>query len=161
MTQARSFSCNAPLWNRFPRQEILVATVKKQLLHGQNRSGRRKKSFKMTGVAIHRRRRNTIEDGRQNRCAVTTNHLFWPNERRKRGFLLSIRLPIRRFPAGKCNALNREGGGGGRPRAAAQSAITDKLSRNFILNASPALSLLWKKCAAPWRQNCCADQGIL
>ena len=68
--------------------------------------------------------RNTTENGRKTRPLVTTSHLFWPNKRRKSAFLLPIRLPNPNFLDGKCNAPDRAGGGGGQPRAAAQSAIS-------------------------------------
>jgi hypothetical protein len=112
MTRARSFSCNAALWNRFPRREILVATFKNNFFHGQNRSGRRKNSSNMTGARILRRRRNSIEDGRQNRCAVTTSHLFRPNEPRTRRFLLPIWRPNPDFLGGKYSERAKRGGGG-------------------------------------------------
>jgi hypothetical protein len=122
MTRTRSFSCNAPLWNRRSSGANFSSNVKKQLVPCQNRSGRRKKSSNVTGAGILRGQRNSIEDGRQNRCAVTTNHLLFQHSPWAAGALLPISQPNLAF----LGQREKQGGpgGGGQQRATAERAVS-------------------------------------
>jgi hypothetical protein len=86
--------------------------------------------------------RNTTGIDAEIASSVTTRHMFWSNERRKRGFLLPIRLPNPSLLASKRNRVGREGGGGGQAVEPSGSAMTDKLPRNFLLKGSPAPFML-------------------
>ena len=81
---------------------------------------------------------------------VTTNHLFSPNERRKSGFLLPIRLPNSSFLASKGNGRGQEGGGGGQRAAAAENAVSIRSHGIFVLKRVPCPIpiALKKKCPA-------------
>jgi hypothetical protein len=56
--------------------------------------------------------RNATENRRQMDALVMTDHLFWPNERRKTAFWLPIWLPNPTLLRSKANGLCRRRGGG-------------------------------------------------
>jgi hypothetical protein len=86
-------------------------------------------------------RRNRCE----NRGAVTTRHLLWPNEQRKPDFLLPIWLPNSIFRAANHGRPGPEGGGGGLQHAGAKSAVSDRLAQKFRPKGTPPPSWLLKK----------------
>jgi hypothetical protein len=63
---------------------------------------------------------------------VTTSHLFWPNEQRKRAPLLPIWLPNTSFLAANCVRPGPEGGGGGRAIDPPESSASIIPHRNFV-----------------------------
>src|SRR5947199_6339165 len=63
---------------------------------------------------------------------LTTNHLFWPNERRKAASSLPFWLPNPTLPAAKCNPSKPRGGGGGSAGRIRHGTSTEQLARNFI-----------------------------
>jgi hypothetical protein len=72
---------------------------------------------------------------RRNGRTMTTNQLFWPNERRRTAFPLPIRLPNPSFLASKRNGRARRGGGG-QPDAADQTAVSIVWRRKFTAKGS-------------------------
>ena len=107
--------------NTRPRDLFLTACL--------NRSTQ-EKSFPNTGDACWR---SNIEIDVEIGALVTTRHVFWPNERRKPGFPLPIRLPNPSFLASKRNGLGWEGGGGVSQRAAGKRPRPESADGIFVL----------------------------
>jgi hypothetical protein len=100
----------------FSRVQTLIAP--------RNPSGRRKSFSNMGGTRFLSCGENTTGNGRKIDAFVMTDHLFWPNESRKRALLLPIWLPNPTFLRSKHNGLCRTGAGGvgqARPRNCARS----------------------------------------
>jgi hypothetical protein len=114
-----------------------------------DRFARRKNSSNTGGTrSLPTLRNNTATDG-----SVTTSHLLLLNPPGKTVALLPIWLRNSDVLGPRYDQKAERGAGGSAARSQKDASI-HKLTRNFILKASPALSLLWKKCAAPWGQNC-------
>ena len=62
---------------------------------------------------------------------LTTSHMFWPDEPRKPGFLLPIRLPNPSFLASKRNGRGQEGGRGVSRGGGAESPVSISFHGNF------------------------------
>ena len=73
---------------------------------------------------------------------MTTSHVFQPNERRNTVLSLRFWLPNCDFLSER---LDRTPGRGGSPTHALESALTEKLTRNFLPNGSPAVHGGFKK----------------
>jgi hypothetical protein len=96
--------------------------------------------------------RNTTENRRKMDALVMTDHVFWPNESRKRALLLPIWLPNSTFLRSKHNGLCRTGAGGvgqAQPRNCARSITPYRI---LFLIGLPALFAL-KKSASRQRRN--------
>jgi hypothetical protein len=94
----------------------------------------------------------------QDGSSVTTNHLFWPNQRRRAASLLPIWIRNSDVSRPRVRPESREGGGGGPARRIQQEASIHKLARNFMRNRSPTpLALLSKKTSVANAAQCRAD----
>jgi hypothetical protein len=69
------------------------------------------------------RQGNTARNNRAIGVQVTTRHLFWPNEKRRRGFPLPSRLPNANVLAANCDGPCQEGAGGSDHRSAEKCCI--------------------------------------
>jgi hypothetical protein len=79
-------------------------------------------------------------NNREIRVLLTTSHVFWPNERRKRAFSLPISRPIFNALGGKCKRESQRGAGGVRHGRPGKSARSITSHGNFHANGSPTLS---------------------
>ena len=111
------------------------------------------KSFPNTGDACWR---SNIEIGVEAGSSVTTNHMFWPNERRKRDFLLPIRLPNPSFLESKFDQGARGPGGVNRmqwpkvPNRKAHSEIYSKWTRQEMAERPTWKRQIRKKVQVPY-----------
>jgi hypothetical protein len=93
--------------------------------------------------------RNTTAVGSENGSAVTTRHLFRPNQRRKAASLLPIWLRNSDVVGRRSDREAERGGRRGSPARSRQDALIHKLTWNFIANGSLPCSAASKKNAGP------------
>jgi hypothetical protein len=77
-------------------------------------------------------------NNREIRALVTTNHVFWPNERRRISSLLPNSQPKSTFLSRKCTE-RAEGGGGVSQTQVAESSVSISSHRNFVPNGTLSL----------------------
>jgi hypothetical protein len=137
-------------WDRFARWRNPITALRKKCSDSNNRAfaevlllitsrnpfGRRKNPSNTGHAWFLQKRRNRRENG----CTVTTSHVFWPNERRKRAFSLPISRPIFNALGGKCKRESQRGAGGVRHGRPGKSARSITSHGNFHANGSPTLS---------------------
>jgi hypothetical protein len=115
----------------------------------QNPFSQRKNSFNEGDTRLLPTPRNNGEIDQKIDGLVTSNHMFWPNERKKRAFLLPSRLPNPSFLASKGNGRGQEGAGGSVGCSCRKCRI-DMLTRNFCpkKRSQPDSYCSQKKCRA-------------
>ena len=134
-TYAASRSRTALLRNPLPPHKKEQRNTFPALTVGWYRSARRKTSPKTSPIRLLSGRINPIGIRPQNGRAVTTSHLFWPNQRRRTGSLLPIWLRNSDIIGRQYDQEAERGGRGGSVGRSRQDVLIHKLTRNFWPNA--------------------------
>jgi helix-turn-helix protein len=157
-------------WDRFARWNNPITALRKKCSDSNNRAfagvlllvtsrnpfGRRKNPSNKGDTRLLPAPRNNSREIDQ---LLTTNHLFSPNERRKSGFLLPIRLPNPSFLASKGNGRGQEGGGGDQRAATAENAVSIRSHGIFVLKRVPCPIPIALKKNLPRDQRAFAPKG--